>query len=65
MTENQKEEKLYTFTCDTCDKYKENQKQHRVRVNGIGVDPNMLCKICDNCIKWVDIIKPKKDDGFF
>jgi hypothetical protein len=58
-------EKLYTFTCKICDGYKESQKMYQERVNGIGIDPKKLCKICDNCIKWVNIIKPPKDEGFF
>jgi len=58
-------EKLYTFTCGICDQNKQHQKLHLERVNGIGIDPNKLIKICDSCIKKVDVIKPKKDEGFF
>ncbi|CAG8836919.1 25252_t:CDS:2, partial [Racocetra persica] len=48
--EKKKEPKLYLFTCDICEQNKRSQL-HRERVNGLGIDPNKINKICDYCIR--------------
>lgn len=58
-------EKLYTFTCGICEQNKQHQKLNLARVNGIGIDPYKIHKICDNCIKKVNIIKEKTEEEFF
>ena len=58
---NQKEKKLEEFFCDVCDKVKKEQP-NLAKVNGLGIDPHKLCKICADCIKRVDVIKDRKDD---
>jgi hypothetical protein len=63
LTEKKKEPKLYFFTCDICEQNKKNQL-HLAKVNGLGVDPNRQNKICDTCIRKVDLIQPPKEDFF-
>jgi hypothetical protein len=53
----------YLFTCDICEQNKKSQL-HLGRVNGLGIDPHKTQKICDYCIKRVDLIQPKKEDFF-
>jgi hypothetical protein len=55
--------KLYFFTCDICEQNKKSQL-HLGKVNGLGVDPNKQNKICDTCLKRVDLIQPPKEDFF-
>ena len=61
--ENKPEPKLYLFTCSICDQNKKSQL-HLAKVNGLGIDPTQLQKICDYCLKRVDIIKEPKEDFF-
>src|SRR6185437_1589170 len=55
--------KLYLFTCSICDQNKKSQL-HLAKVNGLGIDPTQLQKICDYCLKRVDIIKAREEDFF-
>src|SRR5437588_132509 len=52
-TEESKE-KYYLFTCDICETNRKS-RLHRHKVNGLGIDPNKVNKICDYCINKVDI----------
>jgi len=58
---NETNKQIAIFTCDICDKDKQ-CRLHLAKVNGLGIDPHKLQKICKDCIKWVDIIdeKPKE-----
>ena len=58
-----KEPKQYLFTCDICEQNKKSQL-HIHRVNGLAIDPNKLQKICDYCIRKVDIIPERKEEFF-
>lgn len=58
-----KEPKHYLFTCSICDQNKKSQL-HLAKVNGLGIDPTKLQKICDYCIKRVDLIQEPKEDFF-
>jgi hypothetical protein len=62
-TDKPKEPKLYFFTCDICEQNKKSQL-HLGKVNGLGVDPLKENKICDSCIRKVDLIQPPKEDFF-
>ena len=55
--------KLYLFTCSICDQNKKSQL-HLAKVNGLGIDPTQLQKICDYCLKRVDIIKEREEEFF-
>src|SRR6185312_12530616 len=55
--------KQYLFTCDICQQNKRSQL-HLSRVNGLGIDPHKQNKICDYCLKKVDIIQEKKEEFF-
>jgi vacuolar-type H+-ATPase subunit I/STV1 len=57
------EPKQYLFTCDICQQNKRSQL-HLSRVNGLGIDPHKLQKICDYCLKKVDIIQERKEEFF-
>lgn len=57
-----KEPKLYLFTCSICDQNKRSQL-HLGKVNGLGIDPRKENKICDACIRKVDLIQEK--ESFF
>ena len=52
------------FTCTICDKDKQS-KLHLAKVNGLGIDPHKLQKICEDCAQWVDIINEKPKDYEF
>ena len=56
-----KEPKQYLFTCDICQQNKKSQL-HLARVNGLGINPHKQNKICDYCIRKVDIIKERKEE---
>jgi hypothetical protein len=58
--EELKEPKLYLFTCSICDQNKKSQL-HLAKINGLGIDPTKTQKLCDFCIKKVDIITPKEE----
>lgn len=58
VVQNPKQIKIVNFICDICDKSKVCQL-HRERVNGLGIDPMKVSKVCDGCIKWVDVINDK------
>lgn len=53
-------EKHYLFTCSICDQNKRSQL-HLAKVNGLGIDPTKTQKICDYCIKKVDLIQEKEE----
>src|SRR5207248_6316313 len=55
--------KLYLFTCDICEQTKKSQL-HLGKVNGLGIDPNKENKICDHCIRKVDLILPPREEFF-
>lgn len=61
MKENKE---IQIFTCNTCDKDKQG-KLHLAKVNGLAIDPHKLQQICEDCIKWVDIINDKPKDYEF
>jgi len=63
LNENKPEPKQYLFTCSICDQNKKSQL-HLAKVNGLGIDPTQLQKICDYCIKRVDLIKEPQEDFF-
>jgi hypothetical protein len=58
-----KPSKLYLFTCDICEQTKKSQL-HLGKVNGLGIDPNKENKICDTCIRKVDLILPPQEEFF-
>jgi len=64
QTKPEPKEKHYLFTCDICEQNKKS-KLHRERVNGLGIDPNKINKICDFCINRVDIIKNTEQEYLF
>ena len=64
QTKLEPKEKFYLFTCDICEQNKKS-KLHRARVNGLGIDPNKVNKICDYCINRVDIIKDTEQEYLF
>ena len=63
MSNNQalKKDKVEEFFCNICDKVKKEQPS-LAKVNGLGIDPHKLLKVCSVCIKWVDVIKDRKDN---
>ena len=37
---------------------------HLAKVNGLGIDPHKQNKICDACLRKVDVIKEREEDFF-
>ncbi|WNE40363.1 MAG: hypothetical protein GBAus27B_000430 [Mycoplasmataceae bacterium] len=53
----------YHFTCGICDQQKYS-KLHLERVNGLGLDPYKLYRICDYCINRANIVKTKPEPRY-
>ena len=62
-TQSPKPPHLYLFTCDICEQTKKSQL-HLGKVNGLGIDPHKENKICDHCIRKVDLIQPPREEFF-
>ncbi len=59
-TQTEPKPKHYLFTCDICEQNKKSQL-HLAKVNGLGINPHKQNKICDYCIRKVDLIKEKEE----
>src|SRR5436190_14549405 len=59
-----KSQKLYNFACELCEQYRRQECQNFHRLNGLGLDPNKLYRICDTCIETgrANIIKERNND---
>ena len=62
-TQTEAKPKLYLFTCTICEQNKKSQL-HLGKVNGLGINPTKTQKICDYCIKKVDLIQEPQEDFF-
>lgn len=55
---------LYNFACELCEQYRRQEHQNFHKLNGLGLEPNKLYRICDTCIDTgrANIVKPRNDD---
>jgi|SRR6185312_5496710 len=55
---------LYNFACELCEQYRRQEHQNFHKLNGLGLDPNKLYRICDTCIDSgrANIVKERNDD---
>ena len=55
---------LYNFACELCEQYRRQEHQNFHKLNGLGLDPNKLYRICDTCIDTgrANIVKERDND---